>query len=106
MYMKKVVILFIQMLPWLYCSAQKNSVDHVYLTNYTIGKESSIVGEVRVQSGEIKSVNVSGENSTAFKINKNNQLIVQPKKLKQGQQWFDVTLNVQTSKGNSISKFK
>jgi glycerophosphoryl diester phosphodiesterase len=104
--MKKFVILFIQMLPWLYCSAQKNSIDHVYLTNYTIGKESAIVGEVKVQSGEIKSVNVSGENSAAFKINKDNQLIVQPKKLKQGQQWFDVTLNVQTSKGKSINKFK
>jgi glycerophosphoryl diester phosphodiesterase len=104
--MKKIVILFIQMLPWLYCSAQDNAGDQVFLTNYTIGKESTIVGDVMAKSGTVTSVSVSGGNSTAFKINKNNQLIVQPKKLKSGQFSFDVTLNVKTSKGNAISHFK
>jgi glycerophosphoryl diester phosphodiesterase len=104
--MNKIVILFIQLLPCLYCFAQKNEGDHVYLTNYTVRKDNEIVGDIKVPSGTVLSASVSGENSKAFQINKRNQLEVQSKKLKQGSFWFDVTLDVQTSQGKVTGQFR
>jgi glycerophosphoryl diester phosphodiesterase len=97
--MKKIlIILLIQIVcTHMHGHCQYHDRNFVYLTNYTIGKETNIVGNIKVKAGAIKSITVAGENKAAFKINKNHQLIVLPEKLQPQAMWYDVQLTIKTS---------
>jgi glycerophosphoryl diester phosphodiesterase len=79
---------------------------YVYLTNYTIPKESNKIGYVRLTGAEIKSVTIDGEHATAFKVSKDHELTIRPGKLPSTAAWFDITLNVKTSAGQLSRKFR
>lgn len=100
------LLLFLLVFTCLYCMAQNNGHAILYLTNYTLGKETNIVGYVKLKSGKIKSIVVDGEHSAAFKISKDHKLIVQTNKLKPGIAWYDVTLIVNTSSGKLTNVFR
>jgi glycerophosphoryl diester phosphodiesterase len=99
--MKKffVLILFQMLFTGLYCLGQTYGGSQVYLTNYTIAQKNNTVGQVKLKTGQIRSVTVGGEHASAFSVSKDHQLTVAPKKLKPGTSWFDVTLTVKTSSG-------
>lgn len=99
--MKKtfVLILFQMLFSGMYCVAQSNGESLVYLTNYTIVQKNNTVGQIKLKTGQIKTIIISGEHTSAFSIGKDQQLRVEPKKLKPGTSWFDVTLNIKTTSG-------
>jgi glycerophosphoryl diester phosphodiesterase len=81
--------------------AQQSSM---YLTNYTITKDSDIIGDIRV-TGESSSITVSSENKDAFSVNTKNQLVVSRKKLK-SVWWFDVEITAKTPAGSHVKTFR
>jgi glycerophosphoryl diester phosphodiesterase len=88
---------------------QNNGPSSLYLTNYTIAKEHSQVGEVKIRSVEgakIKSVSLGGEHAAVFKISKDHKLSVVKEKLKPGTNWLDVVLRVKTSAGEIQDTFR
>lgn len=86
--------------------AQNNSNGNVYLTNYTIAKQSNTVGFVRLKMGDIKSVRIGGDDADAFKLTKDHQLSVLREKLKTGTRTFDITLTLKTSSGKFSKTFR
>jgi len=106
--MKKAFILFLSQTIFVCMNslAQDREQPYVYLTNYTITKETNTIGFVRLSGTEIESVTVEGENAKAFKFSKNNELSVRPGKLPSAAPWFDITLNVTTSTGQLSRKFR
>jgi glycerophosphoryl diester phosphodiesterase len=106
--MKKtfILILFQMLFAGLYCLAQNNDESLVYLTNYTISQKSNTVGQLKLKAGEIKSIIISGEHTSAFTVSKDHQLTVTPKKLKPGASWFDVTLHIKTTSGMLTETFR
>jgi glycerophosphoryl diester phosphodiesterase len=106
--MKKIIIfLLIQILfTHMHGHCQYDDQNIVYLTNYTIGKETTIVGHVKLKTGSIRSITVTGENKAAFKINKNYQLVVLPEKLQPEAVWYDVQLRIKTSKDELTPMFR
>jgi glycerophosphoryl diester phosphodiesterase len=105
--MKSIVIVtLLQFLfTCIHCVAQNNAAADVYLTNYTISKGANDIGYVRVKEGKIKSVTIEGEHRALVKIDKRQKLSIQPA-VKQEVDWFDVTLNVQTSSGQLKRVFR
>lgn len=95
--MRKIVIavLLQVMFTWSFCQAQSQR-NKLYLTNYSIPQESNTIGSVKLKSGQIKSVSVSGVNTSAFTVSKDHQLLVNKKKLKTVAVWYDLVLSVKT----------
>ena len=91
---------------FMHCIAQGQEQPYVYLTGYTIPKESNTIGYVKTRGAEIKSVAVEGEQSAAFEIAENHKLVIRRKKLKGSLPWFDVKLNVKTSAGEVSRTFR
>jgi glycerophosphoryl diester phosphodiesterase len=106
--MKKTFSLFLfqMMFTFTLCLGQTDGQDILYLTNYTIPKENNTVGYVKLKTGEIKSIVISGEHASAFKISKDHQLSVRRKALKPGTAWFDVTVTVKSSSGQLTNIFR
>jgi len=106
--MKKVCLLSLFQILFIYmqCIAQKNSVADLYLTNYSITNQSDLVGYVKCNGADVNSIAIGGEHAAAFKISKNNQLLVRPDKLKPGIDWFDIALTVKTSNGKLSRQFR
>ncbi len=106
--MMKAFILFLSQSVFVVmnCIGQDREQPYVYLTNYTIPKETNTIGYVRLIGTEIKSVTIDGEHSAAFKVSKNHELTVRPDKLPSTAAWFDITLNVKTSTGQLSRKFR
>ncbi|HMG90466.1 MAG TPA: glycerophosphodiester phosphodiesterase family protein [Chryseolinea sp.] len=106
--MKKAFILFLSQTVFLFmnCLGQETEQPYMYLTGYTIPKKTNTIGSVRLSGNEIKSVTIEGEHTTAFKVNKNHELVVRPGKLQSGPAWFDITLNVKTSTGQLSRTFR
>lgn len=88
------------------CLGQNYAQTNMYLTNYTIKKETNTIGYVKLKSGEIQSIIVSGEHRSGFKISKDHQLSVVTDKLREGPAWYDVTLTVKTSSGKVVNVFR
>ena len=105
--MTKAFILFLSQVIFVFMNsvAQEPEQPYVYLTGYTIPKESNKIGYVRIVGSEIKSVTIGGEHSTVFKVNRNDELIVRRDKLGSGA-WIDITVNVKTSAGPVSRKFR
>jgi glycerophosphoryl diester phosphodiesterase len=78
----------------------------MYLTNYSISKDTNIIGHVELPDSKIKSIVVEGEHSDAFKITKDHQLVVQAEKLPAGVSWYDITLTAKTSSGKVTKTFR
>jgi glycerophosphoryl diester phosphodiesterase len=106
--MMKMFIVFLSqtLLVCMNCLGQETEQPYLYLTNYTIPKEAKRIGDVRLTGIEIESVTIDGEHSAAFKINKDNELTFRAGKLKSTAPWFDITLNVKTSKGQLSRTFR
>jgi glycerophosphoryl diester phosphodiesterase len=106
--MKKALILFVLQAVFLYmnCMGQDREQPYLYLTGYTIPKETNTIGNLRLSGEEIKSVTIDGEHATAFKVNKKHELVVRPAKLESSAAWFDINLSVKTSKGQLSKKFR
>jgi len=106
--MKKKFNLFLLQLVFtcMHCLGQNNELPYVYLTNYTISKQTNTIAYLKLNGGEIKSVSITGEHSTGFTIGKNHELSVRPDKLKPGNDWFDITLTVTTSNGKLSKQFR
>ena len=106
--MKKTFNLFLLQIVFIcmHCLGQNNEQPYVYLTNYAISKQTNSIGYVKLIGGEIKSVNITGEHSAAFTLDKNHELSVRPDKLKPDTDWFDITLTVKTSNGKFSKEFK
>lgn len=106
--MKKTSILFLFQMIFASVSslAQHNSNGNVYLTNYTISKQSNTVGLVKLKMGDIKSVRIGGKDADAFKLTKDYQLTVLREKLKPGTRTFDITLILKTSSGKFTKTFR
>ena len=106
--MKKVCLLSLFQILFIYmqCIAQKNSVADLYLTNYSITNQSDLVGYVKCNGADVNSIAIGGEHAAAFKISKNNQLLVRPDKLKPGIDWFDIALTVKNSNGKLSRQFR
>lgn len=106
--MKKtfILVIFQLVLTGTYCLGQNYGQAIVYLTNYTISKETNSIGYVKLRAGEIKSVKVGGEHEAAFKISKDFKLSVQPGKIKPGTALFDVVLTVKTASGQLTNTFR
>ena len=88
------------------CLGQDREQPYVYLTSYTISKETNRIGYIRLRGTEIKSVSIGGEHATAFKVSKKHELSVRPDKLQSTSAWFDITLNVKTSTGQLSQNFR
>ena len=84
----------------------QNTNGNVYLTNYTIAKQSNTVGFVKLKVGDIKSVRIGGDNADAFKLTKDHQLSILREKLKPGTRTFDITLTLKTSSGKLTKTFR
>src|SRR5687767_4801773 len=99
--MHKTFILFCFQLAFagMHCFGQHNVPADMYLTNYSISKDTNIVGHVKLNTGKIKSIAIEGEHSDAFKISKDHQLVVQSGKLQKVSSSYDLTLTVRTSSG-------
>ena len=106
--MKKTLILFFSQAVFLFmnCWGQNNEHRYVYLTNYTIPKNTNTIGFVKVSGGEIKSVTVDREHATSFKVSKNYELSVRPDNVNSSTAWFDITLNIKTTKGQYSKSFR
>jgi glycerophosphoryl diester phosphodiesterase len=106
--MKKtfVLILFQMIFTGLYCVAQNNGKSLMYLTNYTITQKNNTIGQIKLKTGQIKSVAVGGEHASAFTVSKDYQLSVVPAKLKPGNPWFDVVLTIKTSSEELTETFR
>jgi len=106
--MMKALILFLSQAVFLYmnCMGQEREQPYLYLTGYTIPKETNSIGYVRLSGAEVKSVTIDGENASAFKVSKKHELIVRLSKLQSTTAWFDITLNVKTSTGQLSKKFR
>ncbi len=78
--MMKALILFLSQAVFLFmnCLGQDREQPYLYLTDYTISKETNTIGYVRLSGAEIKSVTIDGENASAFKISKKHELVVRP----------------------------
>jgi glycerophosphoryl diester phosphodiesterase len=103
--MKKIFVLVLLVMG-LHCLAQNKEESTVYLTNYTISQKSNTVGYVKLKIGQIRSIAVGGEHTSAFTIGKDHRLSVKPEKLKPGASWFDVMLTVKTSSGERTETFR
>jgi glycerophosphoryl diester phosphodiesterase len=106
--MKKALFLFLSQAVFLFmnCLGQDREQPYLYLTVYTISKETNTIGYVRLSGVEIKSVTIDGEHASAFKVSKKHELIVRPAKLQSNAAWFDITLNVKTSTGLLSRQFR
>jgi glycerophosphoryl diester phosphodiesterase len=91
-------------LAWVSCAAQSPGPD-IYLTRYVMSAGSDAIGMVKVKTGEIRSVVLGGAHAAAFKVDKNNELTVQRKKLPAGT-WYDVTITVKTQAGQTTEAFR
>lgn len=105
--MKKFFFLFVFQMVFsgMYCLGQNNE-EAIFLSNYLIAKENNEIGDVKLKEGQIKSVAISGEHASAFKISKDHKLSVQRGKLKSGATWFDIVLTVKTSSGQVTDIFR
>ena len=88
------------------CLGQNNELPYVYLTDYTISKQTNTIGYIKMRGDEIKSVTISGEHAAGFKVTKNHELSLKPDKLKPGHEWFNITLRVKTSSGELSKEFR
>jgi glycerophosphoryl diester phosphodiesterase len=106
--MKKALILLLSQAVFLFmnCLGQDREHPYLYLTGYTISKETNTIGHVRLRGAEIKSVTIDGEHATAFKVSKKNELVVRPAKLQSSVVWVDIMLHVKTSTGQLSRKFR
>jgi glycerophosphoryl diester phosphodiesterase len=106
--MAKAFILFFLQTVLLYMSsqAQNGAQPEMYLTGYTISKTTNKIGDVRLSNAAIKTVTISGEHATAFKVNKSHELTVRTSKLPSNTNWFDITLNVKTASSEFSKKFR
>jgi len=106
--MKKLFILFLShtLFVFMNCMGQEHDRPYVYLTGYTIPGKNNTVGTVKISGDEIKSITIEGEHSAAFKIKKNNELVVRPDKLPSTMTGFDITVEVTTSSGQISKKFR
>src|SRR5688572_28160620 len=106
--LKKTFILFLSqaLILFMNCLGQDRDQPYMYLTGYRISKNSNTIGTVKISGAEIKSVTIDSENTTAFKVKKNHELVVRPDKLPSTVAWFDVTLDVRTSSGQVSKKFR
>ena len=104
----KALILFLSQALFLFmnCLGQDRDQPYLYLTAYTISKETNTIGYVMLSGAEIKSVTIEGEKASAFKVSKKRVLVVRPAKLQSTATWFDITLNVKTSTGQLSKKFR
>jgi len=93
------------MLAWMSCAAQSPRHADIYLTRYVISPASEVIGQVKVKTGTIKSVTISGTHAAAFKVGKDQTLTVQKKKLPAGN-WYDVILTVTTEAGQQTGAFR
>jgi glycerophosphoryl diester phosphodiesterase len=90
----------------MHCFAQSNLEPHVYLTNYTFSKQTNVIGHLKLHGGDIKSVEIGGENASLFSIDKKNLLSIKSDKLKKGPGWFDVTITIKSSSGEHSQQFR
>jgi glycerophosphoryl diester phosphodiesterase len=90
----------------MHCFGQHNVAADMYLTNYSISKDTNIIGYVKLTAGKIKSITVEGEHSGAFKISKDHQLVVQSGKLREGRSSYDLTLTAKSSSGKVTETFR
>ncbi|HYI76272.1 MAG TPA: glycerophosphodiester phosphodiesterase family protein [Chryseolinea sp.] len=106
--MKKTIILTLLQVVFFCMNAfsQDRQQPYLYLTNYTIPKQSNTIGQIRITTTDIKSVAVGGEHANAFKVSKDHELSVRPDKLKINTATFDVVLNVKTSAGELSKTFR
>jgi len=68
--------------------------------------QNDLVGYVKCNGADIKSITIGGEHAGAFKVSKNNQLSVRSDKLKSGVEWFDIILTAKTSSGETSKTFR
>jgi glycerophosphoryl diester phosphodiesterase len=106
--MMKALFLFLSQAVFLFmnCLGQDRELPYLYLTSYTISKETNTIGYVKLSGAEIKSITIDGENATAFKVSKKHELVVRPSKLQSSAAWFDITLNVKTSTSQLSKTFR
>ena len=106
--MKKALIPFVLQAVFLFmdCLGQDLEQPYMYLTGYTISKETNAIAYVKLSGAEIKSVTINGEYASAFKVSKKHELVFRPSKLQSSAAWFDITLEVKTSAGQFSKRFR
>jgi glycerophosphoryl diester phosphodiesterase len=77
----------------------------IYLTNYTISSETNEIGFVKSVTSKINFVSVEGEHRDLFTVDKEFRLLVR-KKGAPSASWYDLTLNVKTTSGQSKKTFR
>jgi glycerophosphoryl diester phosphodiesterase len=85
--------------------AQTRTQSAMYLTNYTITKDSREVATVKSKSGVIKSISLNGEHHGAFLI-EGLQIFFKANKLKSDAKWFDITITAKTETGKETKTFR
>jgi len=81
--MKKAYILFLLYPITVIMATAQNNPNDLYLTNYTIQSGSDAIGFVKIKSGDIESVHISGTDAKAFHLDNQHQLLVHQNELKE-----------------------
>ena len=109
--MRKTILIILFQLSFIMVKSysQSNSNSLIYLTKYTFTKEQKDVGYIKIRSGsnaQIKKIAIEQDFSKAFKITKDNKLLIRKKVIKQDTKWIDIVLNVETSEGHEKDTFR
>jgi glycerophosphoryl diester phosphodiesterase len=89
-----------------YCVAQRNGQATVYLTGYTWSEQTQTIGYVKLRTGAIKTITLTGENKDAFKIGKDHRVSIRLEKLKTGVTYADLHITVKTASGDESGIFR
>ncbi len=105
--MKKITLigLVLSICATLYAQVQEVDNTNIYLTGYILPVKGDVIGTIKLRSGDIKSIKVTGSYVNAFVISKKHELSVRRDRLPDASV-FDVSLQVNTSAGLQYTTFR